>query len=63
MINLKSTYVYDGTEVKLTGRQANKKIGTNRTHVLHEITPLSEDFDWKKWVPEEQLYEIQDEIK
>lgn len=61
MINQNSTYVFDGTEVKLTGRKASKKISQNRSHILHEITPVTEDFDWKKWVPEEQLYEIQHE--
>lgn len=56
------TYVYEETEVKLTGRTAIRKIavpgGKTREMVINEITPC-EDLDWKKWVPMEQLYEIQ----
>lgn len=57
------TFVYDGVEVKKTGRTAAKviKLPQNRTKeiILFEITPCS-DFDWKKWVPDDQLYEVRD---
>lgn len=54
------TYVFEGTEVKKTGRVATRtvKVGaTTRQMVLVEVTPVS-DFDWKKWTSEDQLYEI-----
>lgn len=59
------TYVYDDIEVKLTGRVATKEVKTipnkpPRILKLVEITP-TQDFDWKKWVPLENLYEIKDE--
>ena len=58
------TFVYDGTEVKKTGRTAVKVIplpgNKQREMVLYEITPV-EDFDWKKWVPQEQLYEVREQ--
>lgn len=56
-----TTYVYDGIEVKKTGRTAVKTINLtgNKTRelTLFEITPIA-DFEWKKWVPPEQLYEV-----
>ena len=58
------TYVYEDTEVKLTGRVAERKVSTvpnkpPRIFKLVEITPVH-DFDWKKWVPIDNLYEIKD---
>lgn len=56
------TYVHEGTEVKLTGRTAIRNIGAGRPVArqltLVEITPVDESFDWKKWVSQEQLYEV-----
>jgi hypothetical protein len=59
------TYVYKETEVKLTGRTAEKEIkglrkGTpSRVAVLHEITPVdSLNGSWKKWVQMVELFEI-----
>ena len=55
------TFVFDGTEIKLTGREAVKKVVVGfktRELKLVEITPADNTFDWKKWVPMEQLYEI-----
>ena len=59
-----NTYVYDGTEVKKTGRIAVKEIGTGtrvRKMTLVEITPVDPSFDWKKWVDPNQLYVVQPE--
>jgi ribosomal protein S8 len=57
------TFVYDGTEVRKTGRIAVRQIklagGKTRDMTIYEITPVA-DFDWKKWVPDEQLYEVQE---
>lgn len=63
------TYVYDGTEVKLTGRTARKD-GERRTargrvsfiDILVEITPTDKNSPaWKKWVKKEELYKINNE--
>lgn len=59
------TYVFDGTEVRLTGREAVKRIMTvpgkpPREMKLMEITPVDDTFDWKKWVPLDQMYEVID---
>lgn len=55
------TFVYEDTEVKLTGRIATRKLiippGKTRTLTLVEITPVK-DFDWLKWVEQDKLYEI-----
>ncbi len=57
------TYVYEGTEVKKTGRTATKQtkqVGASQApkiFTLVEITPVA-DFDWKKWVAEEQLFNV-----
>lgn len=58
------TFVYDGTEVKKTGRQAVKKLQIkSKEFVLVEITPVDDTFDWKKWCREEDLYEVRDLTK
>ena len=63
-------YVYNGTEVVLTGRTADRDLGspitrgTRKTEqkfidTLHEITPEdNENGSWKKWVRIEELYQI-----
>lgn len=60
-------YVFEGTEVKMTGRIATKEIvaygsrnsgNPKKEMTLYEITPASDEFDWKKWVPLEQLFVI-----
>jgi hypothetical protein len=48
------TYVYNGEEVVLTGRTAEKTLRSGRSKVLHEIRPLSvtdpENRQYNKWV-------------
>lgn len=56
------SYVYQDTEVKLTGRKASKPAVTpgGKSVTLIEITPLDEDNGtWKKWVPMSVLFEIE----
>ena len=64
------TYVYDGQEVKKTGRVARKKRSTSAlvkgksaepTVVEIEALPdpHADTQPWKKWVKEEELYEIE----
>lgn len=55
------TFVYEGTEVKKTGRGAVKTLtaGTRTKELsLVEITPVDTTFDWKKWVRPEDLYTV-----
>lgn len=59
------SYVFEGTEVKLTGRKAQKKVQIPgkqpRVFEMVEITPHDGGpDDWKKWVRPEDLYEIID---
>lgn len=56
-----TSYVFEGTEVRKTGRVAQRKVavpGKDRIFEVFEITPVDGDFDWKKWVRPEDLYEI-----
>jgi hypothetical protein len=59
--------VHEGTEVKLTGRQAikektravTKRITNETVDTIHEITPLDNEIgSWKKWVKMNELFEI-----
>lgn len=66
-----TAYVWNGSEVQLTGRTARKegKAPSGRTgrarqriDILYEIEPTDkEDGSWKKWVRMNELYEIVDE--
>lgn len=55
-------YVFDNTEVVLTGRSAERTVGRRdktKTDVLVEITPRDdENGSWKKFVRDTELYEI-----
>lgn len=67
------SYVFNGVEVKLTGREAQKEIKTTsrRTQeertsiqVRVEITPVnSDDGSWKKWVEKSELFTIENDFK
>lgn len=51
------TFVFEGTEVRKTGREAVKSLQIkNKELTLVEITPVDSTFDWKKWVRPEDLY-------
>lgn len=54
------TFVFETTEVKKTGRTARKRSGmTGKDLIMYEITPVDpEAIQWKKWVPEDQLFTI-----
>ncbi len=57
-------YVYNDIEVKLTGRKASKPGVGGKVSVLHEITPADENNgDWKKWVPMQVLFQIEEQPK
>ena len=54
------TYVHGETEVKKTGRVAEKIMPNKQKLLLVEITPVnSYDGDWKKWVNPTSLFTIQ----
>lgn len=54
-----TTYVYEGTEVVMTGRTAQKP-STLSAHIMlimYEIQPADkETITWKKWVKMDQLF-------
>lgn len=64
----KTTYVYRGTEVILTGRKASRQgqnqptrrnAGATSEEVLFEIVPADpENGTWSSWVKKEELYII-----
>lgn len=58
MVNeLVTFYVYDGVEVKKTGREAVKSIRSIEDRLV-EVEPINKDIGWKKWVRPTDLYEI-----
>lgn len=65
---MSNTFVFDGLEVQKTGRTAKRttvQFGSKaqRIEVLVEIQPVSTDeYQWKKWVPEGQLFTIEDAL-
>jgi len=59
------TYVYNETEVKMTGRTAKKELEargrrtTAKVYTLYEVTPAdNENGSWKNWVKITDLFEI-----
>lgn len=58
-----TTFIFEGTEVKKTGRTAVKQIHgvgkPGRIFTLFEITPVdSFAGDWKKWSRDEDLFTV-----
>lgn len=54
-----ATYVFDNTEIYMTGRKAERKLSSGKLDKLVEITPLHQSSgQWRKWVKESDLYEI-----
>lgn len=56
------TFVYDGTEVRKTGRKATKQSRTlngAKTIEIVEITPVDPDLEWKKWVNPDELFAVE----
>ena len=75
-LNNMKEYIYDSEAVKLTGRTAKKVASKNNSQpqrrrvitstadkILHEIAPIDSTFDWKKWVPLDELFEVIDDDK
>lgn len=59
MSDQETTYVYENTEVKKTGRVAKKELKSGSVDQLVEITPSDPIVGgWKKWVREAELFEV-----
>ncbi len=59
-MNDEKIFVYEGLEVKLTSRKANRTLKNNKIDEIYEITPAnSEQGTWKKWIRKPDLYEIE----
>ncbi len=55
-------YVFNGTEVVMTGKVAKKTTPRGKENLLYEIKPRkSENGTWTKWVRMSDLFEIVDE--
>lgn len=57
---IEQTFVYEGTEVLMTERRAQRKLKSGTVDELVEVTPTDKSVgSWKKWVKESDLYKIQ----
>lgn len=61
------TFVFEGNEVRMTGRHAVKTMKSlqpgkeGRTFTLYEITPVDTFIgEWKKWARLEDLFQVVD---
>lgn len=60
MTDTLKSWVFENTEVTKTGKVATKKLPSGKTDSLVEITPtLQSNGIWKKWVRDQDLYEVQ----
>ncbi len=56
------TYLFDSTEIALTGRVATRNLRQGKIDVLLEIKPVGPAAaSWTKWVRQAELYEIEDQ--
>ena len=63
-IDKSKTYVYEGVEVMLTGRTAQKRSTMSKDLVLtqYEVQPADQEgIQWKKWAKADDLYTISQE--
>lgn len=65
MSNIAKTYVYNGDEVVHTGRKAVRARTGRKPEEMWEITPVvavgSTNAGWRKWVFQDELFEVSDE--
>lgn len=53
------TYVFEGVEVKKTGRRAQNKLRSGKIDEIVEVTPVDHmTGSWKKWTREDALHEV-----
>jgi hypothetical protein len=54
------TYVFEGVEVRKTGRRAQNKLKSGKIDEIVEVTPVDNMVgSWKKWTREDMLFEVQ----
>lgn len=62
-IDKEARFVYDGKEVKLTGKRAKKKVklehSGKKLDIIYEIEVVG-GVDWKHWVRLRELYKIEE---
>ena len=52
-------WVFENTEVVMTGRKAKKTMRSGKDDILYEITPRhTTSGSWKKWADLNQMYQI-----
>lgn len=53
------TFVFDGVEVRKTGRTAKRRLTSGKEDIQVEVTPVhTTSGSWKKWARENELYEV-----
>jgi hypothetical protein len=61
-VSEEKSYVYDNTEVRKTGRKAEKTLTSGKKDIQFEVTPKNQvNGVWKKWVRDSDLYEVADD--
>ncbi len=56
--DLEQTYIFDGQEVKLTGRKAVKILPSKKVDTLYEIKPCAVYEQKLRWVREGELFVV-----
>lgn len=57
-----TSFVYENTEVVMTGRKATKELRSGKEEILYEITPISKiTGSWCKWVTVNNLYVVNED--
>lgn len=52
-------YVFEQSEVRVTGRTAENTLRSGKVDVMHEITPVDSSLGaWKKWVRLDTLFKV-----
>lgn len=58
-LDTNKSYVYENTEVRVTGRQSTRQLPSGKLDILVEVTPLDNiNGSWKKWIMPNQLYTV-----
>lgn len=53
------SYIFEGVEIKPTGKTASRKTRSGKEETIHEVTPVSQQIgSWKKWVSLDTLYVV-----
>ena len=56
------SYIFEGVEIKPTGKTASRKTRSGKEETIHEVTPVSQQIgSWKEWVDLTTLYIVNDD--